>query len=161
MTAQDYIRELNLQPHPEGGYFSEWYRSEGSFIPEGFGSARSFGTSIYFLLENGNFSALHRIKSDELWHFYDGDPLEIIEISPNGKPSTTILGRCPEKDGKLTHLVKAGQWFGSRLAPESRFALVGCTVSPGFDFRDFEMPHREWFLSEFPSLEGLIGDMTR
>jgi len=160
LFAVDYVRALNMLPHPEGGYYVESYRSEDRFTPLGFVGDRAICTSIYFLLEKGQISALHRIKSDEIWHFYDGDPLEVIEISPDGNQSSTILGRNIPAGEKLFYVVKAGNWFGSRPLTGSEFSLVGCTVAPGFDFQDFEMPDRKWFLEKFPEHSLLIQGIT-
>ena len=102
-TIQQLIQNLNLIPHPEGGYFAEHYRSPERFSPSGFQGTRSFATSIYFLLEKGQFSALHKIKSDEIWHFYLGDPLEIIEIEPDGKLIKTVLGQNIANGGALSY----------------------------------------------------------
>jgi predicted cupin superfamily sugar epimerase len=161
MQASYYIKALSMLPHPEGGYFKENYRSELQVKFTGFEEHRNVATSIFFLLEDGKFSALHRIKSDEIWHFYDGDPLEIIEISPEGTLTKTLLGRNITEDQKLVYCVKAGNWFGSRPATGSNFSLVGCTVAPGFDFVDFEMPNRDFFISHFPQHREIVFAMTR
>ena len=159
-TIQQLIQNLNLIPHPEGGYFAEHYRSPERFSPSGFQGTRSFATSIYFLLEKGQFSALHKIKSDEIWHFYLGDPLEIIEIEPDGNLIKTVLGQNIANGEALSYVVKAGNWFGSRPLAGSNFSLVGCTVSPGFDFADFEMPSRSYFMKIFPQHKVMIQEMT-
>ena len=161
MTASEYVSHLKMLPHPEGGFFAEHYRSDLQIDSVGFGGMRSACTSIYFLLEKGNFSALHRIKSDEIWHFYDGDPLEIIEISEEGELTITHLGRNLGKGENIAYTVKAGQWFGSRVKESGLFSLVGCTVAPGFDFQDFEMPSRAYFEKEFPKLKSKIQEFTR
>ena len=161
MTAREYVQALQLQAHPEGGYFAEHYRSHLQMEAAGFEGSRNAATSIYFLLEAGQFSALHRIKSDEIWHFYEGGPLEIIEIDLNGTLITTKLGRNLKGGECLTYTVKAGHWFGSRPALGTEFSLVGCTVSPGFDFADFEMPNQAWFLKNFPQHRELITGITR
>lgn len=161
MQAADYVQALQLQAHPEAGWYAEVFRSEVKFHPTGFSGERSAITAIYFLLEKGQFSALHRIKSDENWHFYEGDPLEIIEIDPEGNLTITVLGRNLQKGQHLFYTVKAGHWFGSRPAPESDFSLVGCTVAPGFDFADFEMPGLDWFLQEFPQHENILRGISR
>ena len=138
-TAAYYKNHLRLQPHPEGGHYAEVYRSELEVNLQGFDGPRNLCTSIFFLLESGDISALHRIKSDELWYHHDGDILEIIEIDESGHEIITRLGK-PIHDGcTLQHVVKAGRWFGARPSAESEFCLVGCQVSPGFDFRDFEL----------------------
>lgn len=137
MTPSDYIKQLNLLPHPEGGYYKEIYRSEKNIDTES--GMRSLCTSIYFLLERGQSSALHRIKSDEIWYHHDGGTLHIIELDSEGNEIITPLGKNISKGEKLQHVVKAGRWFGARLPEETDFVLVGCQVSPGFDFADFEM----------------------
>jgi predicted cupin superfamily sugar epimerase len=138
-TAEYYKNHLRLQPHPEGGHYAEVYRSDLEVNMQGFDGPRNICTSIFFLLESGDISALHRIKSDELWYHHDGGILEIIEIDEAGNEIITLLGK-PIHDGcKLQHVVKAGRWFGARPSAESEFCLVGCQVSPGFDFRDFEL----------------------
>ena len=141
MTAKDYIQHLQLIPHPEGGYYKETYRSPLQVSVEGFDDERSISTSIYFLLEKGQESALHRIKSDEIWFYQDGDSIEIIELDEQNNEIITCLGKNIIQGEILQHVVKAGRWFGSRLKPESSFCLVACQVSPGFDFRDFELVH--------------------
>jgi uncharacterized protein len=156
MNARDYIQTLSLLPHPEGGYYKETYRSEESIELKGFGGKRNFSTAIYFLLEKGNFSALHKIKSDEIWHFYTGDVLEIIEIDTQGELKVTELG-----EGNFQYCVPAGNWFGSRVKQGGKFSLVGCTVSPGFDFADFEMADRKKLSAAFPHHVKIIEQMTR
>ena len=139
MNAKTYIDKLAMLPHPEGGYYKENFRSETTFQFEGFDGERSICTSIYFLLEKGQTSALHRIKSEEIWYFHDGQTLEIIELDSDGNELITRLGKDLLNGEVLQHVVLANTWFGARLAPESDFCLVGCQVSPGFDFKDFEL----------------------
>lgn len=139
MTAKDYIQQLDMTAHPEGGYYAETFRSEQQFSFPGFEGERSICTSIYFLLEKGQHSSLHRIKSDEIWYYHDGEGIEIIEIDKAGKEIITPLGKQLHKGETLQHVVKAGRWFGARLPEQASFCLVGCQVSPGFDFRDFEL----------------------
>lgn len=138
-TVDYYKKHLQLLPHPEGGHYSEVYRNPMQIEAEGFDGPRSICTSIFFLLESHETSALHRIKSDELWYHHDGGVLEIIEIDEKGAEQITRLGKSLHEDCKLQHVVKAGRWFGARPASGSEFCLVGCQVSPGFDFRDFEL----------------------
>jgi predicted cupin superfamily sugar epimerase len=138
-TAAYYKNHLRLQPHPEGGYYAEVYRSDLEVNVQGFDGPRNLCTSIFFLLESGDISALHRIKSDELWYHHDGGILEIIEIDEAGNEIVTRLGKSIHDGCKLQHVVRAGRWFGARPSAESEFCLVGCQVSPGFDFRDFEL----------------------
>jgi len=165
MKAEDYIKKLGLLPHPEGGYYKETYRSVEAIphqaLPPGFKGARNFSTAIYFLLPGNNFSALHRIQSDEIWHFYAGDPLEVIEISKNGTLKITEIGNDPDAGQHLQYVVSAETWFGSRVKKGGSFSLVGCTVSPGFDFEDFEMAEREQLTRLFPQHSEIVREMTR
>ena len=163
--ARYWIERLNLEPHPEGGYFRQTYRSAVSIakeaLPPGFAGARAISTAIYFLLEGKDFSALHRLRSDEMWHFYDGGPLLVQIISPDGGYSELRLGSNPEAGESLQAVVQAGCWFGSRLRDAGSFALVGCTVSPGFDFADFEMAKREKLMQLYPQHREVIKRLTR
>lgn len=165
-TADYWIEKYNLTPHPEGGYYAETYRSAESVsneaLPARFGGERSFSTGIYFLLESHHFSAFHRIKSDEMWHFYAGDALEIFVIEEVSRDLKVIrLGSNPDNGETFQAVVPAGAWFGSRPAKGSAYALVGCTVAPGFDFADFEMAERKALQMEFPELEQIIAELTR
>ena len=163
-TAQSYIQALQMQPHPEGGFFSESYRSEQTMeapAPGGGTRQRNVSTAIYFLLEAGNFSAFHRIRSDEIWHFYAGQALEVLELLPSGELCCTRLG--PDiADGELPqYVVPANTWFASRVADGGTFSLVGCTVAPGFDFADFRLARREDLLASFPQHRQVITELTR
>lgn len=157
-TASEWVRTLELKPHPEGGYYRETYRSAGTLLsPHG---QRHYSTAIYFLLEKGNFSAFHRIRSDELWHFYDGDPLLIYILNKEGL-RTVRLGKNPAAGELPQAVVPAHTWFASKVAEGGVFGLAGCTVSPGFDFADFQMAKRYQLLTEFPAHEDLILELTR
>ena len=136
--ANYWIDVLDLEKHPEGGYYKETYRSDEKVNLNEFDGERNLSTAIFFLLEEGNFSAFHRIKSDEMWHFYDGSPLVIHMIDEKGNYSSQKLGKNMEQGELLQFVVPAGVWFASEVL-EGAFSLVGCTVSPGFDFNDFEM----------------------
>ncbi|AQG82618.1 cupin domain-containing protein [Spirosoma montaniterrae] len=164
MTAQEYIQLLRLQPHPEGGYFAETYRSAEviphAALPERFSGERVFGTAIYFLLESKDVSALHRIQADEIWHFYAGGPLNVFVINPDASLRTIRLGNNLEKGEVFQAVVPAGCWFGSKPADGTEFSLVGCTVAPGFDFADLEMADRETLLAEFPQHRAVIDILT-
>ena len=164
--ASYWIKKYSLQPHPEGGYFAETYRSaeiiEKQALPKRFKGERCFSTGIYFLLEAHHFSAFHRIQSDEMWHFYAGEALEIFVINPeNGSLETIRLGNDPEKGETFQAVVPAGSWFASRPSAGSSYALVGCTVAPGFDFEDFEMAERAELQALYPQHSGLILELTR
>lgn len=158
-NPQMIINKLGLLPHPEGGYYLETYRSETAIQVAGFNGKRSAATGIYYLLESGDFSALHRIKSDETWHFYAGDPLKVVEITPKGEEIETIIGNQLDQGQLPQYTVKAGNWFGSRSI--GTYSLVGCTVYPGFDFQDFEMADRGELLGQFPNLAPTLTDFTR
>lgn len=159
-----WVNELGLAPHPEGGWYKEVYRASEEIgvagLPERFDGARSFSTSIYFLLAGDNFSAFHRIKSDELWHFYAGSGVIVHIISPDGELSSIKLGNNPEAGETFQGVVPAGCWFASE-PKHGGYGLVGCTVAPGFDFADFELAEREALQAEFPQHRELIGRLTR
>ncbi|MBK9508982.1 MAG: cupin domain-containing protein [Cytophagaceae bacterium] len=162
-SAQYWVEKLGLVAHPEGGYFKETYRSAETFDSDhsgiDFPKGRNFSTSISFLLTGNNFSAFHKIKSDEIWHFYDGEPIEIFYFENELK--RILLGSNPENDEVFQAVVPAGCWFASRLLSPSGFGLVGCTVSPGFDFQDFEMAERNALILEYPSYSDIIIALTR
>ncbi|MEQ8808841.1 MAG: cupin domain-containing protein [Imperialibacter sp.] len=158
-NANYYIDQLNLASHPEGGYFRETYRSVGTTTTKA--GQRSISTAIYFLLEAGNFSACHRIKSDEAWHFYDGDPLSIYVIQEDGVIEEIRLGLDFSAGQKPQAVVPANCWFASRVAVDGKFSLVGCTVAPGFDFQDFEMAERNKLIKEYPQHQSIITSLTR
>ena len=165
MTAAHLIQHLQLLPHPEGGFYKENYRSKGvvsaSALPRDFNGDRHYATAIYFLLRQGDYSAFHRIKSDECWHFYEGETLLVHMIAPEGEYNCIRLGRQIDKGEVFQYVVPAGAWFASEPAPGSLFALVGCTVSPGFDFADFEMAQAQNLRSEFPQHRSLIERLCR
>lgn len=163
ITKDQLIKAFSLLSHPEGGYYKETYRSVEIIqsLSNEFPSQRNYSTAIYFLIEKNNFSALHRIKSDEVWHFYEGDALEVIELDLSGNLIKTQIGRDLLKGQMFQYTVKAGHWFGSRVLNGGEFSFVGCTVSPGFDFRDFEMAQREELCKLFPQHLAVITEMTR
>lgn len=160
--ARYWIDTLKLTRHVEGGSFRETYRSPGTFPADNqqFPSRRSFSTNIYFLLEQGQFSAFHKIKSDESWHFYAGDPLNIFEIGVDGELTIHRLGNDPGKGEQFQVVIRAGNWFGSRVADDGHYSLTGCTVSPGFDFEDFELGNFETLSNLYPQHAVLIREMT-
>ncbi len=162
--AAYWVKALGLTPHPEGGYYKETYRSEDvisqSALPGRFAGERSCCTSIFYLLESGDFSAFHKICSDEIWHFYAGDPLELRVLSSEGLVSVT-LGHDVAAGQHLQYVVPAQAWFAAYPASGSRFSLLGCTVSPGFDFADFTMAKRSELIAEFPKEQRIISSLTR
>jgi len=159
------IQKYNLEPHPEGGWYKQTYKSNeeiaANALPERFGANRTFSTAIYFLLEKGNFSAFHRIKSDECWHFYAGDPLLIYIIEQNGEIKVIALGNDLEKGQSFQYVVPANCWFASRPAPESEYCFVGCTVSPGFEFEDFELANATELSAIYPKHKKIIEQLCR
>jgi predicted cupin superfamily sugar epimerase len=162
-TATFWIETLGLLAHPEGGFFKETYRSS-ALIPKDalsdkFTGDRHASTAIYFLLRSQDRSVFHRIQSDEMWHFYDGGPLTIYMLDEGGL-TTFKLGRNISA-GELPQIViPAGKWFGAKVEYEGGFTLAGCTVAPGFDFRDFEMAKRETLLKTFPAHRDIIEKLT-
>jgi predicted cupin superfamily sugar epimerase len=163
-TAAYWIEKLGLQPHPEGGWFRETYRSDESFskehLSELYSGDRNFSTQIYYLLEHNDQSFFHRLKSDEFWHFYTGgSAAEIILLSEHGM-KRLLVGSDPEKGESYQVLIPKNTWFAAHLCNKSSYALVGCTVSPGFDFDDFEMGSRSDLLKDFPEHEKVILELT-
>lgn len=151
------IRELQLQPHPEGGYYRETYRAATCAPGE-----RAVATLIYFLLARGQVSKLHRIDADESWHLYLGGPLAIHELDENVPQAirTTMLGANFEQGERPQHVVPAGRWFGATLGADAPYALVGCGVAPGFDFAAFELAKRRDLLARFPAAGAWIERLT-
>lgn len=153
MDAGLWVRKLGLKKHPEGGYYKETYRAGTEIDVPGVGR-RSAGTAIYYLLEKGQFSAFHRIKSDEVWHFYAGSPLVLHVIDLQGRIERIMLGRnVPQA------VVRAGCWFSAFA--RGPYSLVGCTVAPGFDFRDLELAKRDELASLYPQHRKIIARYTR
>lgn len=159
------ITRLKLQPHPEGGYFKETYRSKGVIVNgslgEDFSGPRNYTTAIYFLLTSDTFSAFHKIKQDEIWHFHKGSPLKLHIISKKGVYSHVLIGNAIENNEMPQYVVPAGDWFAAEVINKNSYSLVGCTVAPGFDFDDFELPKREILISEFPQHKTIITKLTR
>lgn len=165
MTAKDWVQHLEMLPHPEGGYYKETYKS-GELIsldglPDRFSGPRSMGTAIYFLLEKEDFSAFHRLKADEAWHFYDGSTICIHQIDSEGNYTKQLLGKDLHSEAVPQTVVPAGTWFAAEVLDKSSFALVGCTMAPGFEFEDFEMPARAELQAMFPKYGELIERFTR
>jgi predicted cupin superfamily sugar epimerase len=156
--ARAVVAALGLGPHPEGGYYRETYRAPLAVeAPQGL---RAASTAIYFLLPARTFSALHRVRSDEVWHHYDGDPVELTMLREDGRTEIVRLGRNLAHGDRPQVVVPAGVWQAAVPVGE-RFALCGCTVAPGFDFADFELPARAQLLERFPAVRELVERLTR
>ena len=160
LPAKEIIEILYLKPHPEGGYFKENYRSKGviknnslDFEADG---ERNYSTSIYFLLNENDFSAFHKIRQDEIWHFYAGSTLLLHTINPNGNYNLIRIGNNLENEEFFQFVVPAGTWFASEVENKTSYSLCGCTVSPGFDFRDFEMLSAKTLTKIFPQHQEII-----
>lgn len=164
MDYQKIVTKLNMLPHPEGGYYKEEYRSEGiipnALLPH-FNGDRNYCTSIYFLLTSDNFSGFHRIKQDEVWHFYSGAPLAVHVIDLNGNYTKHLIGMDIENGYFPQLTVPANCWFASSVETENSYSFVGCTVAPGFDFKDFELAIQNELTAIYPQHKVIISKLTR
>ncbi len=165
LTAQDVIDRLQLVPLTiEGGYFRETYRSSlilpATALPDRFGAPRNVSTAIYYLLTPDSFSAIHRVTSDEVFHFYAGDPVEMLQLWPDGRGQTVIIGRNLAAGHEPQVVVPGGVWQGCRLTVGGHWALLGCTVAPGFDYADFETGDRRQLTASYPNYLDLIVRLT-
>jgi predicted cupin superfamily sugar epimerase len=166
MTADQIKGLLDLKPHPrEGGFYVRTYESGEMVAPTAFasgryGSERHTGTAIYYLLEEDTFSEMHRLASDELFHFYAGDPVEMLQLHRDGSGHRIRIGNRLEVGERPQVVVPRGVWQGSRIAPGGSWALLGCTVSPGFDFADYEAAMRDDLCAGWPEFTDLIGELT-
>lgn len=161
-----FLKEaLQLNKHLEGGYFKEVYRSDEEIskeaLPEDFSGSRKFGTSIYFLLTSSSFSSFHKINQDETWHFYEGSTIELHTISPDGKHQKIKIGSNLEKGEVYQFTVPGKHWFAARIIADESYALVGCTVAPGFDFDDFTLGKRNDLIELFQHHRELVTEFTR
>ena len=179
LSAQNYIRKFKLKKHEEGGYFSVNYKSTDEVIPLDSRYAnrendkkskeiyketyRSAGSAIYFLLNKEDFSAWHRLKSDEIWHYYDGgSPIDIHVIEQDDQLKTYTLGNpSVTENASFQVVIKAGAWFAAEVHDKTTFALVGCTVSPAFEYDDFALANREYLIAQYPAHESIINRFTR
>ncbi|HUY81190.1 MAG TPA: cupin domain-containing protein [Acidobacteriaceae bacterium] len=166
MTADEIKRLLYLEAHPcEGRWFTQTWRSEETIphaaLPAQYPEARAAGTCIYYLLEPGTFSEMHRLASDEIFHFYLGDPVEMLQLAHGGPARTVILGPDLAAGHHPQLVVPKHVWQGSRLVPGGKLALLGCTVSPGFDYADYETGHAEPLTQQYPQYAELIRQLTR
>lgn len=164
LSADDVIRLLKLAPHPEGGHFAEVFRSALPVQSESHPSERAASTAIYFLLKAGEFSALHRVRSDEVWHHYGGDPLDLHALD-EAEHRLIRLGGDLAQGERPSAVIPANVWQAARVTEASGsahgFSLCGCTVAPGFDFADFEMPSREQLLTRLPQHDAWVRALTR
>ena len=162
--ASYWIKKLKMEKHPEGGYYKETYRCNEIYkeahLPLKYKSDRSFSTGIYFLLESNNFSSLHRIASDEMWHFYTGSSLTVYAFN-NNDYFEIKLGGDLEGGQVFQAVVPGGYWFGAKVNTANSFALVGCTVAPGFEFEDFELGKKDTLIQSYPQHKKLITELTR
>ncbi len=165
ITSTDWIQALSLIPHPEGGFYREFYRSnhvlDKKTLPPGFTGNRELGSVIHYMLTSDTYSAFHRLSSDEVWHFHDGSPFLIHLISPAGVYSTVRLGLDVHIGQIPCYVIPAGYYFGAEVAEENSFALATCTVIPAFNFDDFEMPTSDELISIFPHLINEIMHLNR
>lgn len=165
MNANYLISHLQLEPHPEGGFFKEFYRAHETIapgaLPSRFPGERNFSTSIYYLLRQGERSLFHRIKSDECWHFYSGDTLLLHVLEPAGKYYCIKLGSNIYLGETFQFVVPSSSWFAAEPAKGTDFSLCGCTVAPGFDFTDFELADKQELLDSFPECNELISRLCK
>ncbi len=158
-SVDHWISHLGLLPHPEGGFYIETFRSpeiiKADHLPERYHGERNFSTAIYFLLRSQDRSVFHRIKSDELWHFYQGSTLLIYVLTAEGLKIHRLGANINEGDS-LQVLIPANSWFGALVEKRDSYALCGCTVAPGFDFQDFEIARQDFLLTNFPGHSEII-----
>lgn len=164
-SAEYWIEKLGLNHHPEGGYFRETYRSYQTIsehdLPDWYQGDRNYSTAIYFLLKEEEFSAFHRLKGDELWHYHAGDPLEIYVINQDGRLSQFKLGPDLDAGQEPQIIIYKNRWFAARVLNPNGYTLMSCTMTPGFEFADFELGQCDHLIREYPQHEDLIRKMTR
>jgi len=166
MTAEDVKRLLDLIPlEREGGFFRETYRSRwmisSEYLPEGIRGQRSIGTAIYYMVTRESFSTLHRLPGTEIFHFYLGDPVVMLQLYPDGKTRQLTLGQDIAAGQQPQVVVRGGVWQGLRLAEGGQWALLGTTMSPGFDYADYETGVREELIAHYPDVAEMIREYTR
>jgi predicted cupin superfamily sugar epimerase len=162
-TTQQIIAHFKLLPHPkEGGFFRETYRSKEllSDLPSRYPGPRSASTAIYYFLTPDTFSAMHRVASDEGFHFYFGSPVEMLQLHPDRHGEVATLGSDWRSGQSPQIVVPAGVWQGSRLVPGGEYALLGTTVAPGFDYADYETGEREVLAKQYPEFAQMIRELT-
>jgi len=166
ITAAELKSILNLEPHPrEGGWFRQTWKAAETIpkdaLPPRYAATRSAGTAIYYLLEPDSFSEMHTLASDEVFHFYLGDPVEMLQLLPDGAGRRLMLGKNIANGDLLQTVVPQNVWQGSRLVPGGKVALLGCTVSPGFDYADYASGERAELVRGWPDWREMIEQLTR
>ena len=168
LNPEKIINLLHLSPLPvEGGYYIQTYRASEHIprnaLPDRYKEARPFSTAIYYLLteEEDSFSCLHTLPTDEIWHFYLGDPVELLQLNQDGTGKLVVLGQDIESGQHLQHMVPSGSWQGARLVPGGSWALMGTTMAPGFEFQDFRAGDRTELIRDYPEFHALIIALTR
>lgn len=163
--ARYWIDKLDLVRHPEGGYYVRTYFArewiEKDHLPQRFSGSRPFSTAIYYLLPGDEFSAFHRLHSDEMWHFYTGSPLTLYILETDGRLLEKTLGSDMERGESFQVLIEAGCWFAATVDDVATYTLVGCTVAPGFAYEDYELAHRDALMTQYPQHSELIRRLTR
>jgi predicted cupin superfamily sugar epimerase len=166
MLTAEQIRELlQMRPHPiEGGFFAETYRGvpvvPQSSLP-GYPGDRAISTAIYYLLTPDTFSAMHRVRGDEMFHFYLGDPVEMLQLKEDGSGEVIVLGQDIAAGMRLQHNVPGGVWQGSRVRAGGKYALLGTTMAPGFEYEDYETGTLRELSSQFPKYSAMVAALTR
>lgn len=161
-TAQELIERLGLEPHPERGYYRQTYRATTTVAAGSHDGARAASTAIYFLISDSEPATyLHRLRSDEVFHLYDGGPLEIVRLFADGSSDVARLGLNFAAGERPQIVVPAGTWFGTLLSPGASHCLVGCTVAPGFEFADFELADGPELAARYPEAAERIRRMSR
>jgi len=164
IDADYWIEKLSLAPHPEGGYFNETFAATDIIntdnLPRDYEGPRKAYTSIYFLLRSSQISRLHRLKSDELWNYHSGSPITIYIIDPDGNYREKKLGPDSDNFESFQVIIEAGCWFGATVDESDSYSLVGCFVSPGFEFIDFELAEREELIKKYPEHHSIIKKLT-
>lgn len=165
MTPDEIKRILHLIPHPEGGSYIQSYKA-AERVPTGvlgnrYDGPRASSTAIYYLLEPGTFSEMHRLRSDEIFHFYLGDAIEMLQLWPDGSSRVVQLGPDLAGGQRPQVIVPRNVWQGSRLIAGGHFALLGCTVAPGFEFADYESGRRDDLSAAYPEQRDMIDVLTR
>jgi uncharacterized protein len=158
-NSNDIIKHFNMFKHPEGGYFSETYRSPSNFQTNENSEPRAFCSQIYFLLKSGSISKFHRIKQDEMWHFYSGSAIEVHQIGLDGNYSKVVIGNSGDIFN-FQALIPANTWMAATPLEDNSYTLIGCTVSPAFDFREFELARRADLIMKCPDLSEIIIKFT-